>query len=211
MQHRLNLCIKTEQHIHPRTLVAFVQDTLSGACQSHRQIGNIWDLLFQKHHLRDPSLTLDRFYDMLTAFLTEVKVIEEQQQLTDIVNNTAPSVRPSEYDVYMASVKGKGKSNKDKTRQKWREPCSDWWKPQGCPKGQQCPKYHPGKTPGRCTICGSTGHFTSTCSRPRKVKGKNLEPEEDFEEVQVEDDEEECAVNKGKKGKGKGKKEEVER
>ena len=99
VQHRLNLCIKTEQHIHPRTLVAFVQETLSGACQSHRQIGNIWDFLFQKHHLRDPSLTLDRFYDMLTAFLTEVKVIEEQQQLTDIVNNTAPSVRPSEYDV----------------------------------------------------------------------------------------------------------------
>ena len=107
----------------------------------------------------------------------------------------------------MASVKGKGKSSKDKTRPKWREPCSDWWKPQGCSKGQQCPKYHPGKTPGRCTICGSTGHFTSTCTRPRKVKGKNFEANEDFEEALVEDEEEEeYAVNKGKNGKGKGKK-----
>ena len=207
VQHRLNLCIKTEQHIHPRTLVAFVQDTLSGACQSQRQIGNIWDSLFQKHNLRQPSLTLEKFYDMLNAFLTEVKMIEEQQQLTDIVTNTAPSLKPSEYDVYMSSMKGKGKSSKDKSRTKWREPCAEWWKPQGCSKGQQCPKYHPGKTPGRCTICGSTGHFTSTCTRPRKVKGKNVEADEDFEETWIEEEEdEEYAANKGKKGKGKGKK-----
>ena len=28
MQHRLNLCIKTKQNVHPRTIVAFVNDTL---------------------------------------------------------------------------------------------------------------------------------------------------------------------------------------
>ena len=31
MQHRLNLCIKTKQSVHPRTIVAFVNDTLSGS------------------------------------------------------------------------------------------------------------------------------------------------------------------------------------
>ena len=29
MQHRLNLCIKTKQNVHPRTVVAFVNETLS--------------------------------------------------------------------------------------------------------------------------------------------------------------------------------------
>ena len=33
MQHRLNLCIKTKQNVHPRTIVAFVNDTLSGTTQ----------------------------------------------------------------------------------------------------------------------------------------------------------------------------------
>ena len=28
MQHRLNRCIKTKQNAHPRTIVAFVNDTL---------------------------------------------------------------------------------------------------------------------------------------------------------------------------------------
>ena len=30
MQHRLNLCIKTGQQVHPRTIITFVQEVLSG-------------------------------------------------------------------------------------------------------------------------------------------------------------------------------------
>ena len=32
MQHRLNLCIKTKQNVHPKTIVAFVNDTLERHC-----------------------------------------------------------------------------------------------------------------------------------------------------------------------------------
>ena len=38
MQHRLNLCIKTKQNVHPRTIVAFVNDTLSGVTQYYRTV-----------------------------------------------------------------------------------------------------------------------------------------------------------------------------
>ena len=40
MQHRLNLCIKTRQNVHPQTLVAFVIETMSGIIQYYRTIGN---------------------------------------------------------------------------------------------------------------------------------------------------------------------------
>ena len=43
MQHRLNLCIKTRQNVHPRALVALVTKTMSGIIQYYRTIGNIWD------------------------------------------------------------------------------------------------------------------------------------------------------------------------
>ena len=59
MQHRLNLCIKTRQNVHPRTIVALVNDTLSGITQYYRTVGNIWDSLYGKHHLRESSITLD--------------------------------------------------------------------------------------------------------------------------------------------------------
>ena len=38
MQHRLNLCIKTKQNVHPRTIVAFVNETLSGITQYYRTV-----------------------------------------------------------------------------------------------------------------------------------------------------------------------------
>ena len=40
-QHRLSLCIKTRQNVHPRTIVAFVNETLSGVTQYYRTVGNI--------------------------------------------------------------------------------------------------------------------------------------------------------------------------
>ena len=34
--HRLNLCMKTGQHVHPRTTITFVQEVLSGITQYYR-------------------------------------------------------------------------------------------------------------------------------------------------------------------------------
>ena len=36
MQHRLGLCMKTGQQAHPRTIITFVQDFLSGITQYYR-------------------------------------------------------------------------------------------------------------------------------------------------------------------------------
>ena len=58
VQHRLNLCVKTKQHVHPQTLVAFVTEALSAVVQYYRTIGNIWDSLYAKHQLETP----DRHY-----------------------------------------------------------------------------------------------------------------------------------------------------
>ena len=39
MQHRLNLCMKTGQQVHPRTIITFVQEVLSGITQYYRTLG----------------------------------------------------------------------------------------------------------------------------------------------------------------------------
>ena len=55
MQHRLNLCIKTKQTVHPRTVVAFVTDTMSGITHYYRTVGIVWDSLFVKHQMREQA------------------------------------------------------------------------------------------------------------------------------------------------------------
>ena len=67
MRHRLNLCIKTKRIAHPRTIVAFVNDTHRGITQYCRTVGSIWDChsLYGKHQLRESSITLNRVYAML--------------------------------------------------------------------------------------------------------------------------------------------------
>ena len=52
MQHRLNLCIEAKENVHPRTLVAFVIETLSAVILYYRTIGNIWDSLCQASNAR---------------------------------------------------------------------------------------------------------------------------------------------------------------
>ena len=39
MQHRLNLCMKTGQQVHPRTIITFVPEVLSGITQDYRTVG----------------------------------------------------------------------------------------------------------------------------------------------------------------------------
>ena len=93
MQHRLNLCMKTGQQVHPRTIITFVQEVLSGITQYYRTVGNIWDTLYLKHQLRESNLTLDRVYAMLAEFLIELRLHEEQDRITQIVTGSSTSVR----------------------------------------------------------------------------------------------------------------------
>ena len=88
MQHRLNLCIRTRRNVHPRTLVAFVIETLSAVIQYHRTIVNIWDSLYAEHQLRDSDITLDRVYSMLSEFLIKLKFNKEQEKITQIVTGS---------------------------------------------------------------------------------------------------------------------------
>ena len=155
MQRQLNLCIKTKQNVHPRTIVAFVNDTLSGITQYYRAVGNIWDSLYAKHQLRESNITLDRVYAMLAEFLIELKLHEEQDKIAQIVAGSSSTVKHSMYDEYINAskgkvpTKGKGKQTDGKGgKAKCRPPCDDYWKPAGCSLGHNCPKYHPRRQPG---------------------------------------------------------------
>ena len=173
MQHRLNLRIKTKQNVHPRTIVALVNYTLSGITQYFRTVGNIWGSLYVKHQLRESNVTLDRVYAMLAEFLIELKLHEEQDKIAQIITGSSSTAKHSMYDEYINASKGKvpvkgngkrGDSNGGKS--KWRTACDEYWKPGGCSQGHNCLKYHPRRQPGRCVICGSTRHYTSQCTRP---------------------------------------------
>ena len=54
------------------TLVALANETLSA----------VRDSLYSKHQMRDSDITLDRIYVMLSEFLIEVKLREEQDKIT---------------------------------------------------------------------------------------------------------------------------------
>ena len=97
MQHRLNLCVKTKQNVHP--LVAFVIETMSAVIQDYCTIGNIWDALYAKYQMRDSDITLDRVYSMLSKFLIESKLNKEQKKITQIVTGSGSSthMKPSAY------------------------------------------------------------------------------------------------------------------
>ena len=153
MQHRLNLCIKTKQNVHLRTLVAFVIETMNAVIQYYRTIGNIWDALYPKHQLRDSDTTLDRVYSMLSEFLIELKLSAEQEKITQIVTASSNTqMKPCADNEYINASKGKvqpkgnelkgedGKNNK----QNWRQACSDYWRPDECQLGHHCPKYRRG-------------------------------------------------------------------
>ena len=216
MQHRLNLCIKTKQNVHPRTIVAFVNETLSGVTQCYRTVGNIWDSLYSKHQLRESNITLDRVYTMLAEFLIELKLNEEQGKITQIVTGSNGAAKHSMYDEYINASKGKvpskgkGKGGDGKGgKSNCRAPCDEFWKPDGCSQGHRYPKYHPRRQPERRAICGSTRHYTSQCTRPVKPNAKNAEWDDTAwqqEEVEWQEsswETEEYEASKGKKGKGK--------
>ena len=95
MQHRLSLCIKTKQNVHPRTVVAFVNETLSSIAQYYRTVGSIWDSLYGKHQMRESNLTLERVYAMLAEFLIELKLHEEQDKIAQTVTRSSSTVKHS--------------------------------------------------------------------------------------------------------------------
>ena len=150
MQHRLNLCMKTGQQVHPRTIITFVQEVLSGITQHYRTVGNIWDSLYLKHQLRESNLTLERVYAMLAEFLIELRLHEEQDKISQIVTGSSSSVKHSMYEEYINAskgkvpAKGKGKQSDGKgAKSKWRPACEEYWKRGGCSQGHNCPRYHP--------------------------------------------------------------------
>ena len=96
--------MKTGQHVHPRTIITFVQEVLSGY---YRTVGNIWDALSLMHQLRESNLTLDRVYAMLAEFLIELRLHEEQDKISQIVTGSSTSVKHSMYDEYINASKGK--------------------------------------------------------------------------------------------------------
>ena len=107
MQHRLNLCMKTGQQVHPCTVITFVQEVLSGITQYYRTVGNIWDSLYLKHQLRESNLTLERVYSMLAEFLIELRLHEEQDKIAQTVTGTSSTVKHSMYEEYINASKGK--------------------------------------------------------------------------------------------------------
>ena len=163
MQCKLNLCVKAKQNVHPQTLFVFVMETLSTVIWYYRTIGNS---LYAKHQLRDSDITLDRVYSMLSEFLIESKLNDEQEKITQIVtgcNNV--QMKPSAYDEYVnagkgkVKLKGKGKGREGKNgKENWRHPCNDFWRPDGCQHGHHCPKYPPRRQPGRCVVQRDATH-----------------------------------------------------
>ena len=121
MQHRLNLCMKTGQQVHPRTIITFVQEVLSGITQYYRTVGNIWESLYLKHQLRDSNLTIERVYAMLAEFLIELRSHEEQDKIVQIVTGSSSTVKHSMYDEYINASKGKVRSQRSMRRPKARK------------------------------------------------------------------------------------------
>ena len=96
-------------------MVAFVIETLSAVTQYYRAIGNIWDTLYTKHQLRDSDITLDRVNVMISEFLIEVQLNEEQDKITQIVIGASKThVKPKVYNEYVNASKGKIQKGKGK-------------------------------------------------------------------------------------------------
>ena len=89
------MCIET------KTIVAFVNDTLSGVTQYYRTVGNVWDSLYAKHQLRESNITVDRVYAMLAEFLIELKLNEEQDKIAQIVTGSNSTAKHSMYDEHL--------------------------------------------------------------------------------------------------------------
>ena len=128
-QRRLNLCIKTRQDARPRTLVASVTQSLGAVAHYHRTIGNTWDSLYNKRQMRDPDITLDRVYNMLSEFLTEVKhsrglqLSEEQGRIAQIATGAnGTQMKPTAYDEYVNASKGKIQKGKGKAQMERGQP-----------------------------------------------------------------------------------------
>ena len=92
---------------HPRTIVTFVQEVLSGITQYYRTVGNNWDSLYLKHQLRESNLTLKKVYAMLAEFLIELRLHEEQDKIAQIVTGSSSTVKHSMYEEYINASKGK--------------------------------------------------------------------------------------------------------
>ena len=155
---------------------------LSAVSQYNRTIGNTRDNLYPKHHMRDSDISVNHahnYNNILSEFLIEVKLTEEQDEIAQIVAGSAGvQTGPTAYDEYVNASKGKvqnGKSNgtdAKRTLKNWRQPCSGFWGPGRRSLGHNHSKYNPRRQPGRRAICGPTKHYASQCRKPGKPKTK---------------------------------------
>ena len=67
-------------------------------------------------HLRKSNLTLDGVYAILAEFLIELRLHEEQDKITQIVNGSSTPVKHSMYDEYAVQARGKCLSKEKASR-----------------------------------------------------------------------------------------------
>ena len=174
MQHRLNLC--TKQNVHPRTNVAFVNDTLSGITQYYHTVGNIWDSLYGKHQLRESNVTLDRVYAMLAEFLIELRLREEQDKIAQIVTGSSSTVKHSMYDEYINASKGKVPTKgKGKQESGWSYEDDEWHDHQWESEVYEASKGKKGKGKGSKCKGKSKGKNAPRSITPRPTQSSPFE------------------------------------
>ena len=93
---------------------------------------------------------------MLSEFLIELKLNEEQKITQTVTGSSNAQTKPSAYDEHVNASKGKvqqkgkgkgGEGKNGKQNFNWRQPCNDYWRPDGCQYGHNCPKSHPRRQP----------------------------------------------------------------
>ena len=90
----------------------------------------------------------------MSEFLIDVQPSKEQDKITQVVTGASGAqMKPTTYDEYISASKGKAQKGKGKgtdskgTINNWRQPCTDYWRPDGGNLGHSCPKYPPRRRP----------------------------------------------------------------
>ena len=119
---------KPDRMLHPRTLVAFVIETMNGITQYYRTIGNINGMhaLLQASAFETPTSPLDQSVcDMLLEALdASIKLNEEQEKIAlrscDPATTRWRQMKPSEYDEYINASKGQDGNRRGKGKERRR-------------------------------------------------------------------------------------------
>ena len=215
MQHRLSLCIKTKQNVHPRTIVVFVNDTLSGITQYDIvPLGTSGTVSMPSINCENPtSLWIGSALCLRSSSLNSSCMKNKTRLLRYSQALAAPLSTPC---MMSTSMLAKGRFlRKEKVSKAMAKAGSLTGEHHMMIIGSQAVAHKDTIVPSiihgdsRCAICGSTRHNTSQCTRPAKPKAKNAEWDDstwhyqDDEWYDAQWESEEYEASKGKKGKGK--------